>query len=107
MLSFDQYVTKTVEVESPATLKHLNKVRQKNELLSEKLVHQNERCKQLEEQIRKSDEYSCNLQHKVQFTFPALFVNSSNFEYNSQPFLTEKQSNKKTPIMLPYVQCIF
>uniref|UniRef100_A0A8C6STV4 Kinesin-like protein n=1 Tax=Neogobius melanostomus TaxID=47308 RepID=A0A8C6STV4_9GOBI len=60
-----KYVTKTVEVESPATLKHLNKVRQKNELLSEKLVHQNERCKQLEEQIRKSDEYSCNLQHKI------------------------------------------
>ncbi|KAK7886403.1 hypothetical protein WMY93_026024 [Mugilogobius chulae] len=60
-----KYVTKTVEVESPATLKHLNKVRQKNELLSEKLGHQNERCKQLEEQIRKSDEYSCNLQHKI------------------------------------------
>ncbi|CAL9705852.1 unnamed protein product [Knipowitschia caucasica] len=60
-----KYVTQTVEVESPATLKHLNKVRQKNELLSEKLGHQNERCKQLEEQIRKSDEYSCNLQHKI------------------------------------------
>lgn len=60
-----KYVTQTVEVESPATLKHLNKVRQKNELLSEKLVHQNERCKHLEEQIRKSDEYSCNLQHKI------------------------------------------
>lgn len=60
-----QYVTQTVEVESPATLKHLNKARQRNELLSEKLVHQSERCKQLEEQIRRSDEYSCNLQHKV------------------------------------------
>ncbi|CAJ1062116.1 kinesin-like protein KIFC3 [Xyrichtys novacula] len=60
-----QYVTKTVEVESPATLKHLNKARQKNELLSEKLSKQNERCKQLEEQIRKSDEHSCNLQHKI------------------------------------------
>lgn len=60
-----KYVTQKVEVESQATLKHLNKVRQKNEQLSEKLVHQNERCKQLEEQIRKSDEYSCNLQHKI------------------------------------------
>ncbi|XP_074539602.1 kinesin-like protein KIFC3 [Halichoeres trimaculatus] len=60
-----KYVTKTVEVESPATLKHLNKARQKNELLSEKLSNQNERCKQLEEQIRKSDEHSCNLQHKI------------------------------------------
>ncbi|XP_076593161.1 kinesin-like protein KIFC3 [Chaetodon auriga] len=60
-----KYVTQTVEVESPATLKHLTKARQRNELLSEKLTHQNERCKQLEEQIRKSDEYSCNLQHKI------------------------------------------
>lgn len=60
-----KYVTQTVEVESPATLKHLNKIRQKNEQLSEKLQNQNERCKQLEEQIRKSDEYSCNLQHKI------------------------------------------
>lgn len=60
-----QYVTKTVEVESPATLKQLSKTRQRNELLSEKLSNQNERCKQLEEHIRKSDEYSCNLQHKV------------------------------------------
>ncbi|XP_038567542.1 kinesin-like protein KIFC3 [Micropterus salmoides] len=60
-----KYVTQTVEVESPATLKHLTKARQRNELLSEKLSNQNERCKQLEEQIRKSDEYSCNLQHKI------------------------------------------
>lgn len=54
-----------MEVESPATLKHLTKARQRNELLSEKLSTQNERCRQLEEQIRKSDEHSCNLQHKV------------------------------------------
>lgn len=54
-----------MEVESPATLKHLTKARQRNELLSEKLSGQNERCRQLEDQIRKSDEHSCNLQHKV------------------------------------------
>ncbi|XP_068180099.1 kinesin-like protein KIFC3 [Antennarius striatus] len=60
-----KHITQTVEVESPATLKHLTKARQKNELLSEKLSIQNVRCKQLEEQIRKSDEYSCNLQHKI------------------------------------------
>ncbi|XP_075884115.1 kinesin-like protein KIFC3 [Nelusetta ayraudi] len=60
-----KYVTQTVEVESPATLKHLTKARQRNELLSEKLSGQNERCRQLEEQIRKSDEHSCNLQHKI------------------------------------------
>ncbi|XP_061675319.1 kinesin-like protein KIFC3 isoform X2 [Syngnathoides biaculeatus] len=60
-----KYVTQTVEVESPATLKQLTKTRQRNELLSDKLSNQNERCKQLEEQIRKSDEHSCNLQHKI------------------------------------------
>ncbi|XP_049440339.1 kinesin-like protein KIFC3 [Epinephelus fuscoguttatus] len=60
-----KYVTQTVEVESPATLKQLTKARQRNELLSDKLSNQNERCKQLEEHIRKSDEHSCNLQHKI------------------------------------------
>ncbi|XP_035491397.2 kinesin-like protein KIFC3 [Scophthalmus maximus] len=60
-----KYVTQRVEVESPGKLKQLTKVRQRNELLSEKLSSQNERCKQLEEQIRKSDEHSCNLQHKI------------------------------------------
>ncbi|XP_068591453.1 kinesin-like protein KIFC3 [Cebidichthys violaceus] len=60
-----KYVTQNVEVESPATLKQLTKARQRNELLSDKLSNQNERCKQLEEHIRKSDEYSCNLQHKI------------------------------------------
>uniref|UniRef100_A0A3Q0S422 Kinesin-like protein KIFC3 n=1 Tax=Amphilophus citrinellus TaxID=61819 RepID=A0A3Q0S422_AMPCI len=59
-----KYVTQTVEVESPATVKQLTKARQRNELLSERLSSQSERCKQLEEHIRKSDEYSCNLQHK-------------------------------------------
>ncbi|MED6275373.1 hypothetical protein CHARACLAT_025931 [Characodon lateralis] len=60
-----KYVTQTVEVESPATVRQLTKARQRNEVLSERLSSQNERCKQLEEQIRKSDEYSCNLQHKI------------------------------------------
>ncbi|XP_047216751.1 kinesin-like protein KIFC3 isoform X1 [Girardinichthys multiradiatus] len=60
-----KYVTQTVEVESPATVRQLTKARQRNEVLSERLSSQNERCKHLEEQIRKSDEYSCNLQHKI------------------------------------------
>ncbi|XP_041843275.1 kinesin-like protein KIFC3 isoform X2 [Melanotaenia boesemani] len=60
-----KYVTQSVEVESPATVKQLTKARQRNEMLSERLCSQNERCKQLEEQIRKSDEHSCNLQHKI------------------------------------------
>ncbi|KAK5618284.1 hypothetical protein CRENBAI_020016 [Crenichthys baileyi] len=60
-----KYVTQMVEVESPATVRQLTKARQRNEVLSERLSSQNERCKQLEDQIRKSDEYSCNLQHKI------------------------------------------
>ncbi|CAL8361591.1 unnamed protein product [Arctogadus glacialis] len=60
-----KYVTQTVEVESPSSVKQLSKAKKKNELLSEKLSIQDQRCKHLEEQIRKSDEYSCNLQHKI------------------------------------------
>ncbi|KAM8825971.1 kinesin-like protein KIFC3 [Synchiropus picturatus] len=60
-----KFVTQTVEVESPATLKTLSRVRQKNGLLSSKLAIQSERCRQLEEQISKSDQHSCNLQHKI------------------------------------------
>uniref|UniRef100_A0A3Q3AR16 Kinesin-like protein KIFC3 n=1 Tax=Kryptolebias marmoratus TaxID=37003 RepID=A0A3Q3AR16_KRYMA len=60
-----KYVTQTVEVESPVTVKQLTKARQRNEALTERLSNQNERCRQLEEQIRKSDEHSCNLQHKI------------------------------------------
>uniref|UniRef100_A0AAY4CH65 Kinesin-like protein n=1 Tax=Denticeps clupeoides TaxID=299321 RepID=A0AAY4CH65_9TELE len=59
------YVTQTVEVESPSTLRQLAEAREKNERLSDKLSDQNARCKQLEEQIRRSDEVTCNLQHKV------------------------------------------
>lgn len=75
-------------MESPATLKQLTKTRQRNELLSEKLSSQNERCKQLEDQIRKSDEYSCNLQHKVTrdnigFTFYWFGINKIGFEVDS------------------------
>ncbi|XP_034030844.1 kinesin-like protein KIFC3 isoform X2 [Thalassophryne amazonica] len=58
-------VVKTVEVESPAVMKQLTKARQRNEVLSNKLSAQNQRYRKLEEQIRKSDEYSCSLQHKI------------------------------------------
>ncbi|CAB1333865.1 unnamed protein product [Coregonus sp. 'balchen'] len=58
-------VTQTVEVESPATLRQLAEATERNEQLSEKLTNQNEKCRQLEEHIRKSDEFSCNLQHKI------------------------------------------
>ncbi|XP_031429763.1 kinesin-like protein KIFC3 [Clupea harengus] len=60
-----KYVTQTVEVESPSALRLLAETRQKNERLTKKLSNQNERCKQLEEHIRRSDEVSCNLQHKI------------------------------------------
>ncbi|XP_052000576.1 kinesin-like protein KIFC3 [Xyrauchen texanus] len=60
-----KYVTQTVEVESPSTLRQLAEARQQNEELSEKLTNQRDRCQQLEENIRHSDEVSCNLQHKI------------------------------------------
>ncbi|XP_053537198.1 kinesin-like protein KIFC3 [Ictalurus punctatus] len=60
-----KYVTQTVEVESPSTVRQLTETRQKNEQLKHRLSSQKERCKQLEEKIRLSDEVSCNLQHKI------------------------------------------
>ncbi|KAF4103420.1 hypothetical protein G5714_016303 [Onychostoma macrolepis] len=60
-----KYVTQTVEVESPSTLRQLSEARKQNEHLSEKLRNQRERCRQLEENVRHSDEVSCNLQHKI------------------------------------------
>ncbi|XP_059363520.1 kinesin-like protein KIFC3 isoform X2 [Carassius carassius] len=60
-----KYVTQTVELESPSTLRQLSEARQQNEQLSEKLSNQRERCRHLEENIRHSDEVSCNLQHKI------------------------------------------
>ncbi|KAM6968337.1 kinesin-like protein KIFC3 [Aplochiton taeniatus] len=60
-----KYVTQTVEIESPSTLNLLAEARQRNEKLSARLSGQNDKCKKLEEHIRKSDEYSCNLQHKI------------------------------------------
>ncbi|XP_016424387.1 kinesin-like protein KIFC3 [Sinocyclocheilus rhinocerous] len=60
-----KYVTQTVEIESPSTLRQLSEARQQNEQLSEKLSNQRERCRHLEENVRHSDEVSCNLQHKI------------------------------------------
>ncbi|KAL7875315.1 hypothetical protein SRHO_G00062850 [Serrasalmus rhombeus] len=60
-----KYVTQTLEVESPSTLRQLADERQRNEQLRERLSSQSERCRQLEENIRRSDEVSCNLQHKI------------------------------------------
>ncbi|KAM4735065.1 LOW QUALITY PROTEIN: kinesin-like protein KIFC3 [Anableps anableps] len=60
-----QVVTQTVEVESPATVRQLTKARQRNECCLKRLSSQNERCKTAGGTIKKSDEYSCNLQHKI------------------------------------------
>ncbi|KAM9487972.1 kinesin-like protein KIFC3 [Clarias gariepinus] len=60
-----KYVTQTVEVESPSTVRQLTETREKNDQLKQRLSSQKERCKQLEEKIRRSDEVSCNLQHKI------------------------------------------
>ncbi|XP_060777745.1 kinesin-like protein KIFC3 [Neoarius graeffei] len=60
-----KYLTQTVEVESPSSVRQLAEARQKNQQLKQRLSSQKERCKQLEEKIRRSDEVSCNLQHKI------------------------------------------
>ncbi|XP_018596147.2 kinesin-like protein KIFC3 [Scleropages formosus] len=60
-----KYVTQTVEVESPATLRQLAEAKEHNELLTEKLASQSKKYRQLEEQLRCSDEVSGNLQRKI------------------------------------------
>lgn len=60
-----QYVTRTMEVESPATQRQLAEARERNELLSERLSAQSETCRQLEKRLRLSDEETAGLQQKV------------------------------------------
>ncbi|KAL4646938.1 kinesin-like protein KIFC3 [Arapaima gigas] len=58
-------LVKSVEVESPATLRQLVEAREQKELLADKLAGQSEKCRHLEEQLRRSDEVSANLQRKI------------------------------------------
>ncbi|KAJ8288134.1 hypothetical protein COCON_G00007930 [Conger conger] len=60
-----KYVTQTVEVESPSTLRQLGEAKEKNERLAKKLSNRNEKCRELEELLRQSDKVIANLQHKI------------------------------------------
>ncbi|XP_035269391.1 kinesin-like protein KIFC3 [Anguilla anguilla] len=60
-----KYVTQTVEVESPSTLRQLAEAKEKNERLAEKLSNQNEKCRELEDLLRHSDKVTANLKHKI------------------------------------------
>ncbi|XP_069051078.1 kinesin-like protein KIFC3 isoform X2 [Lepisosteus oculatus] len=56
---------KTVEVDSPGTLRLLAETRERNEHLTEKLSSQNEKYRELEGQLRDSEEISASLQKKI------------------------------------------
>ncbi|KYO43380.1 kinesin-like protein KIFC3 [Alligator mississippiensis] len=60
-----QYVTQTVEVESPSTLRSLAEVEERNRVLQEQLSSQGERCQRLTEQLQGSEEVAAGLRHKI------------------------------------------
>ncbi|XP_066546676.1 kinesin-like protein KIFC3 [Amia ocellicauda] len=60
-----KYVTKTVEVESPGTLRLLAETRDMNKRLAEELSIQSQKCSRLEEQIRASEEVTAGLTKKI------------------------------------------
>ncbi|MBN3317286.1 KIFC3 protein, partial [Atractosteus spatula] len=60
-----KYVTQTVEVDSPGTLRLLAETRERNEHLAEKLSSQNEKYRELEGQLRDSEDISASLQKKI------------------------------------------
>ncbi|XP_030409844.1 kinesin-like protein KIFC2 [Gopherus evgoodei] len=60
-----QYVTQTVEVESPTTLRSLVEAEERNRGLLEQLSSQGERCQQLAEQLQGSEEVTAELRHKI------------------------------------------
>ncbi|RXM28493.1 Kinesin-like protein KIFC3 [Acipenser ruthenus] len=60
-----QYISKTVEVESPGTLRSLVKAEERNKQFAEQLSDQSKRCSHLEEQLRGSEEIAAGLRHKI------------------------------------------
>uniref|UniRef100_UPI00398F30AF kinesin-like protein KIFC3 n=1 Tax=Pristiophorus japonicus TaxID=55135 RepID=UPI00398F30AF len=60
-----QYVTRQMEVDSPATLKSLEECELKNRQLVEQLSIQGEQCSKLEQQLRGSEETSSQLKYKI------------------------------------------
>ncbi|XP_064410312.1 kinesin-like protein KIFC3 [Latimeria chalumnae] len=60
------YVTRTVEVESPTTLRSLLEAEEKNHVLLEQLSQQGERCHFLEQQLKSSEGVTSDLRHKIE-----------------------------------------
>ncbi|XP_043922240.1 kinesin-like protein KIFC3, partial [Protopterus annectens] len=60
-----QYVTKTVEVDSPTTLKSLADAEERNKYLMEQVASQRQRCHQLEDQLKSSDDVTYTLRNKI------------------------------------------
>ncbi|XP_053323503.1 kinesin-like protein KIFC3 isoform X2 [Spea bombifrons] len=60
-----QYVTKTVEVESPAVLRSLAEAEERNRLLQEQASAQGEKCRKLEEKLEFSEDLTSSLRVKI------------------------------------------
>nr|XP_028591810.1 LOW QUALITY PROTEIN: kinesin-like protein KIFC3 [Podarcis muralis] len=60
-----QYITKTVEVDSPRSLQAVAEAEERNRALMEQLNSQAERCQQLAEQLQSSEEMTARLKHKI------------------------------------------
>ncbi|XP_033012057.1 LOW QUALITY PROTEIN: kinesin-like protein KIFC2 [Lacerta agilis] len=60
-----QYITKTVEVDSPRSLRAVAEAEERNRALMEQLNTQAERCQQLTEQLQSSEENTARLKHKI------------------------------------------
>ncbi|KAG9472886.1 hypothetical protein GDO78_016071 [Eleutherodactylus coqui] len=60
-----QYVTQTVEVESPSLLHSLEKAEERNQTLLDQVSSHSEKCQRLEEQLQRSDDLTSTLQIKI------------------------------------------
>ncbi|XP_042321929.1 kinesin-like protein KIFC2 [Sceloporus undulatus] len=60
-----QYITQTVEVDSPQTLQAVAEAEEQNRALMEQLSCQVEQCQQLTEQLHSSEEVAAGLRHKI------------------------------------------
>ncbi|CAI5778819.1 KIFC2 isoform X1 [Podarcis lilfordi] len=60
-----QYITKTVEVDSPRSLQAVAEAEERNRALMEQLNAQAERCQQLAEQLQSSEETTARLKRKI------------------------------------------
>ncbi|KAM3928590.1 uncharacterized protein RB166_006548 [Leptodactylus fuscus] len=60
-----QYITQTVEVESPILLHRLEKAEERNQTLQEQVSGSSEKCQRLQEQLQRSEDLTCTLHTKI------------------------------------------